>query len=133
MDIFISNLAETRQFKESGSTFKLTDKIKTMRLLNNEIKMVYSQGAENDYIDSQGANQGDDDREMFKFDDENYQAKLRAAINTNLNHVEVISLRRASILFLLLLFGLNILELYFESNQVSTINYYLSEINLRAD
>ena len=29
----------------------------------------------------------EDEREMYKFDDENYQTKLRKAINTNINHV----------------------------------------------
>ncbi len=43
IDIFISNLAETRQFEEEYVQFQLKEKIKTMRLLNNEIKMVYSQ------------------------------------------------------------------------------------------
>jgi len=50
---------------------------------------------------------------MFKFDDETYQAKLRAAINTNLNHVEVSNLRKVSFVFLLLLFAMNILEIFF--------------------
>ncbi len=58
-----------------------------MRLLNNEIKMVYAQGNENDYSDLAGNNDSEEDRELFKFDDESYQAKLKAAINTNLNHI----------------------------------------------
>jgi hypothetical protein len=83
-----------------------------MRLLNNEIKMVYSSGGDN-YADAQNNGQDDDEREFFKFDDEGFQTKLRAAINTNLTHVEVLNLRRASLIFMILLFGFNILELYF--------------------
>jgi len=35
IDIFLSNLAETRQFDESQNRFELKEKITTMRLLNN--------------------------------------------------------------------------------------------------
>lgn len=48
IDVFISQLAETKQFEDTHARFELKDKIKTMRLLNNEIKMVYSQGNDND-------------------------------------------------------------------------------------
>ena len=77
--------------------------------------MVYAQGGEGDFSDNDANGQGEDERELFKFDDEAYQAKLRAAINTNLSHIEVVNLRRASLLFLLLLFTLNGLELYLGS------------------
>lgn len=80
--------------------------------------MVYSANAEGDFSDTNANGQGDDEREMFKFDDEGYQAKLRAAINTNLNHIEVTNLRRASLLFLLLLFAANITHLLLSSSQV---------------
>ena len=48
--------------------------------------MVYASGNENDYNENSAGTSGEDDREVFKFDDESYQAKLRTAINTNLNH-----------------------------------------------
>jgi hypothetical protein len=35
IDIFISNLAETKQLDDAPPRFELTDRIKTMRLLNN--------------------------------------------------------------------------------------------------
>lgn len=94
--------------------------------------MVYAQGGENDYSDAAGTGSGDDERELFKFDDEGYQAKLRAAINTNLNHIEVINLRRASLAFLLLLFVLNALQLYFQAEEVTAVNNFLAEITNRA-
>ena len=48
--------------------------------------MVYSNSNENDYNDGANGAAGEEDRQLFKFDDETYQAKLRTAINTNLNH-----------------------------------------------
>jgi hypothetical protein len=79
--------------------------------------MVYTEGGEGDCSDAAGGVGTDDGMELFKFD-EGYQAKLRAAINTNLNHIEVARLRRISFLFLLLLFFLNGLQLYFQANIV---------------
>lgn len=73
--------------------------------------MVYANGNDNDYIDSSANITGEDDREVFKFDDETYQAKLRTAINTNLSHAEVSSLRKMSVLFILFLFALIIVQL----------------------
>jgi hypothetical protein len=102
-----------------------------MRLLDNEIKMVYSVGVEGDYSDTAGHREGEDERELFKFDDEGYQAKLRSAINTNLNHVEVLNLRRASCFFLLLLFLINGLELFITSAQVDIITSYIHQITQR--
>ncbi len=102
-----------------------------MRLLDNEIKMVYSVGVEGDYSDTAGLKESDDERELFKFDDEGYQAKLRAAINTNLNHVEVVNLRRASCFFLLLLFLINGVELFITSVQVDSITSYIHQITQR--
>ena len=43
MDILISNLAEQKSTIEKPHLFELNTKIKTMRLLKNEIKMVYDQ------------------------------------------------------------------------------------------
>lgn len=68
---------------------------------------------------------------MFKFDDDNYQIKLRKAINTYLNHVEVTNLKRCATLFLLSLCLLNILLLYFGSMQIGDIISYLNEIGNR--
>lgn len=49
--------------------------------------MVYSyQSDNNEYSEMSAIETSEDDRQLFKFDDENYQAKLRSAINTNLNH-----------------------------------------------
>ena len=110
--MLISQLAETKHFEEPHVPFELKEKITTMRLLNNEIKMVYCQANENDYSDVSAVEAEEDEREVFKFDDENYQAKLKAAINTNLNHEEVSSLRIVSILFLVGLFGLCITQLH---------------------
>lgn len=49
--------------------------------------MVYNQSNDGDCNDGAGTGDGEDDRQIFKFDDETYQAKLRSAINTNLNHI----------------------------------------------
>jgi hypothetical protein len=68
---------------------------------------------------------------MFKFNDEGYQARLRAAINTNLNHVEVSNLRKASILFVAILFALNSISLFLESAEVDKVNFFLSQISER--
>lgn len=37
--------------------------------MDNEIKMVYANGNENDYNDNSANTAGEDDREVFKFDD----------------------------------------------------------------
>lgn len=49
LDILISNLAETKTQQEKLNRFELKYKIKTMRLLNNEIKMVYNQNSNGDF------------------------------------------------------------------------------------
>ena len=86
---------------------------------------MYTEGIEGDCSDATAGLATDDERELFKFDDEGYQAKLRAAINTNLNHIEVTRLRRVSFLFLLFLFVLNGLQLYFQANIVSAVSEFL--------
>ncbi len=73
--------------------------------------MVYANGNDNDYNGNSANTTGQDDREVFKFDDETYQAKLRTAINTNLCHGEVNNLRKMSVIFILLLFSLIIIQL----------------------
>lgn len=40
-----------------------------MRLLNNEIKMVYNQGEDKDYNSGRQGLDFEDEREMFRFDD----------------------------------------------------------------
>ena len=72
--------------------------------------MVYTKDNENDYS-YDNENENEDDLEIFKFDDESYQAKLKAAINTNLDHVEVSKLRWVSFIFLVALFFFHILSL----------------------
>ena len=133
VDMLISQLAETKPFEQEEGRFVLRDNIKTMRLLNNEIKMVYSHAQEsNDCSEAGAAEASEDERELFKFDDENYQAKLRSAINTNLNHEEVGSLRTVSILFLLGLFGTSIAHLQVESSNFSDVYHYIQQTNARA-
>ena len=133
IDIFISQLAETKQFDNIHVRFELKDKIKTMRLLNNEIKMVYSQTNDNECSETADRINEEDDREVFKFDDETYHAKLRTAINTNLNHEEVLTLRRASCLFVAILFGLFIFQMIIEGMSVSSVDNYVNQINNRAE
>lgn len=132
LDVLISQLAETRHMEEPHVKFELREKITTMRLLDNEIKMVYCQSNENDYEEMEAAEVSEDDREVFKFDDETYQAKLRTAINTNLNHKEVDNFRLVSLLFLLCLFGLCISQLYMEESSFSAIHSFLDQTNYRA-
>ena len=92
-----------------------------MRLLDNEIKMVYNQNSENDYNSGREGLNFEDEREMFKFDDENYQTKLRKAINTNINHVEISRLKWVSGFFLILLFTFISLQLAFSVKNLSMI------------
>lgn len=103
-----------------------------MRLLNNEIKMVYSDNNENDYSEAGDRNIEEDDREVFKFDDQTYQAKLRTAINTDLNHEEVLYLRRSSCLYMLVLIGLCIFQMIMEGQSVSSVEEYVNQVNNRA-
>lgn len=132
MDIYISNLAETKHLETVTKRFELKEKIRTMRLVNNEIKMVYNQGGENDFVGDEPVPETEDEREMFKFDDEGYQAKLRSAINTNLNHIEVVNLRRASVACLFLLFAVNGLELWVETGQVASITQWAEQVTQRS-
>ena len=69
---------------------------------------------------------------MFKFDDETYQAKLRSAINTDLNHDEVTTLQRASTVFLLLVIGLAVFQTLMENNSVSKVDHYVQQVGNRA-
>ena len=68
---------------------------------------------------------------MSKFDDETYQAKLKAAINTNLNHIEVYKLTSASYIFIFSLFLLHILTLLSQNNTLTAINYSIYQNTLR--
>ena len=105
-----------------------------MRLLNNEIKMVYSYSNENNEYSQVAALQTEEDeRQLFKFDDENYQAKLRSAINTNLNHEEVGNLRTVSTFFIICLFGISIAHLQIEISNFGSIDLYMQQTNLRAE
>lgn len=85
----VVSLAEKKETIEEVSLYKLKTKIKTMRLLNNEIKMVYETDNELDYNQGQGMNEDDDDIKVINLDDENYQNKIRKAINTKLDHKEI--------------------------------------------
>lgn len=69
---------------------------------------------------------------MFKFDDENYQAKLRKAINTNINHVEISRLKWISFFFLILLFVFISLQLVFSVNNLTMIESYAENIRKKA-
>jgi hypothetical protein len=122
--VFLTQLAETKKEDVVLRQFELKEKIKTMRLLNNEIKMVYNQSSENDYNSGREGMDFEDEREMFKFDDENYQAKLRKAINTNINHVEISRLKWISTIFLVLLFVFISLQLVFSISNMSMIETY---------
>lgn len=87
MDILISNLAEQKTTMEKQELFKLTTKIKTMRLLRNEIKMVYDQSNNVDFDRGDSEFNDEDDYEQIKLNDESYHEKIRSAINTKLNHI----------------------------------------------
>lgn len=58
---------------------------------------------------------------MFKFDDDNYQSKLRKAINTYINHIEITKLKWASFVFLVLLFLFISLQLVFSIKNLTQI------------
>ncbi len=94
--------------------------------------MVYNQSSENDYNSGREGMDFEDEREMSKFDDENYQAKLRKAINTNINHVEISRLKWISSVFLVLLFVFISLQLLFSVKNMSMIEMYAEEIREKA-
>lgn len=85
-DILITTLAETKTKNNAQNRFELKYKIKTMRLLNNEIKMVYDQNGNMDFDKNDHGDLQDDDLQMLKLNDDRYHQKIREAINTKLNH-----------------------------------------------
>lgn len=72
LDILISNLAETKTQQEKLNRFELKYKIKTMRLLNNEIKMVYNQNSNGDFENNEHEETEEDDLQMLKLNDKKY-------------------------------------------------------------
>lgn len=91
--------------------YKLTYKIKTMRLLNNEIKMVYDQNSNNDFDNNEREQDEEDDLQIMKLNDNRYQEKIRSAINTKLNHEEVSHLNYFGFLFAFFIIAITILEM----------------------
>jgi hypothetical protein len=59
LDVYVSNLSDTKKDTNVFTQFELQSKIKIMRLLNNEIKMVYNQNSDGDF--NEGLNSGFDD------------------------------------------------------------------------
>lgn len=75
-NILIANLADAKTKTTQIHKFKLTYKIKTMRLLNNEIKMVYDQNNNYDFDNVDRDEDEDDDLQLLKLNDDRYQEKL---------------------------------------------------------
>lgn len=76
-DVLITTLAETKTNKEATSKFELQYKIKTMRLMNNEIKMVYDQNNGGDFDKNDHDDNDDDDLQILKLNDDRYHQKIR--------------------------------------------------------
>jgi hypothetical protein len=57
-----------------------------MRLLNNELKMVYDQNNNADFDNNDRDEDEEDDLQIMKLNDDRYQEKIRSAINTKLEH-----------------------------------------------
>lgn len=99
-----------------------------MRLTNNEIKMVYNQDSD-DYFDQNGnEDEYEDEYQMMKIDDENYQKKIYKAINTNLNHKEISKLRWVSFGFLFFLCVTVAVHLLMTTQQLDDMKLYLKTI-----
>lgn len=75
--------------------------------------MVYEQDNEADFNQGENTGEEEDEVNIFKMDDEMYQAKIRHAINTKLDHKEVLHLRTCFIVFLLGLCTLCVLQMLF--------------------
>lgn len=71
----------------------------------------------------------DDQREMFRFDDQGYQAKFRKAINTNINHMQITRLKYISLIFILLLFAFISVQLVFSTNNMNLIQNYVTNVH----
>jgi hypothetical protein len=82
----MTTLVETKSKNETENRFELKYKIKTMRLLNNEIKMVYDQNINSDFDKNDHEDVDDGDLKLMKLNDDRYHQKIREAINTKLNH-----------------------------------------------
>lgn len=82
-----------------------------MRLLNNEIKMVYDQNNGGDFDKNDYGDNEDDDYEMLKLNDDRYHQKIREAINTKLNHEEIAKLTYLGIAFIFLLLLITVGEM----------------------
>lgn len=89
-----------------------------MRLLNNELKMVYDQNNNADFDNNDRDEDEEDDLQIMKLNDDRYQEKIRSAINTKLEHEEVVHLKYIGIVIGIIfvgvatgqmLFGLNVL------------------------
>jgi hypothetical protein len=79
-----------------------------MRLLNNEIKMVYDQNINSDFDKNDHEDVDDGDLKLMKLNDDRYHQKIREAINTKLNHSEITKLTFLGMLFLILLLGITL-------------------------
>lgn len=112
-DVLIANLADVKTKPESACTFELTYKIKTMRLLNNEIKMVYNQNGNAEFDGGDHEEDEEDDIQLLKLNDDRYHEKIRAAINTKLSHEEVRSLKYIGMVVAFLFVGATILQMIF--------------------
>ena len=86
MDMLITNLAEKKSLSQEVVFFQLKIKIKTMRLLDNEIKMVYNQNNNAEFERGDSEYNENDEYELIKLSEEGYHEKIRTAINTKLDH-----------------------------------------------
>lgn len=93
-------------------------KIKTLRLTNNELHMIYNDDSEDDFEND--FEQSDEEEEgRGRFDDERYVEVVKKAINTNLEHVEVSGFRLFSFVCVVLSFGVMFYEML-ASNDIYT-------------
>lgn len=98
-----------------------------MRLVNNEIKMAYDKDNFNEHHTNNQIPDEEEEYDFVKLNDENYHSKIRAAINTKLDHQEVGRLKIATLLVLIALIISNTVCL---DNLLSIYNNVITESEL---
>ena len=73
--------------------------------------MVYDQNNNADFDKADSDYNDDDEYGQIKLNDETYHEKIRAAINTKLNHKETFHLRMIALLLLIVLIGITIVQM----------------------
>lgn len=98
-------------------------KIKTLRLTNNQLHMIYQEDEQDDF-DNNFEQSDDEEQGRGRFDDERYVQVVKKAINTNLSHIEVRVFRNVSLAFILAVFGVMFYELFLTIDLYDRMQYF---------